>query len=336
MKYVVDVLKKMPDSANYNAWSKAPADVIRTLNSTGVQSEFIIVPDLKLKIVSFFIGIVRTLKFAMKLKKNDTLYMQRYGYYMSLLASLSKVKGVELNYIVHDLTFLRFGNKKTSASEIKLLKKVDVIFAHTEKMVDALKGCGVNTMCKVMHLFDYYSDDAMMPIEDTLAMKQIVAFAGNLDKSAFLKDFVSRDGLGNVQYRFYGIKKEFMFPENGCFEYAGIFSPSNTGYIKAGWGLLWDGNSVETCAGAMGEYLKINSSHKLSLYLACGLPLIVWSGSSLAYWLNAKGVCVLIDSLDEIPSKISELAEEDFFNMTKNARMLGEELRRGEFLKNLL
>ena len=38
----------------------------------------------------------------------------------------------------------------------------------------------------VIHLFDYYSKDAMPKLEETLARSEI-AFAGNLEKSKFLE-----------------------------------------------------------------------------------------------------------------------------------------------------
>ena len=63
------------------------------------------------------------------------LYIQGYGYYISLLVKIAKIKHVRLNYIVHDLTFLRFGNTTASGLEVSLLESMDTIFVHTEAVV---------------------------------------------------------------------------------------------------------------------------------------------------------------------------------------------------------
>lgn len=336
MRYIIDVLKQMPESASFNAWQKAPADVIRTLQSSGAKSKFIIVPESKSKLKNVFVGILNTLKATIALHKGDELYIQRYGYYIDLLASLAKKKGVKLNYIVHDLTFLRFGNTKGASKELSLLKNMDAIFVHTEAMAALLKEKGVRAELKIMHLFDYYSDDAMMPENEVLRMKNVVAFAGNLDKSTFLRSLVASKIPNTMTYHLYGLMKESKPIDNDQITYMGAFKPDKTGKVKAGWGLLWDGDSIETCSGVLGEYLKINSSHKLSLYLTCGMPVILWKKSSLATWLTEKGTCILIDSLDEIPRRLSNITDDEYKKFVENARRLGCKLRNGELLKSLL
>ena len=45
--------------------------------------------------------------------------------------------------------------------------------------------------------------------------------------------------------------------------------------LEGSFGLVWDGDSSKTCSGVFGEYLRYNNSHKASLYLASGFPIIV-------------------------------------------------------------
>lgn len=47
------------------------------------------------------------------------------------------------------------------------------------------------------------------------------------------------------------------------------------GALVQSFGLVWDGNSMDTCTGNYGSYLRINDPHKVSLYLSSGLPIIV-------------------------------------------------------------
>ena len=56
--------------------------------------------------------------------------------------------------------------------------------------------------------------------------------------------------------------------------YFGSFLPDELpAALEGGFGLVWDGDSAETCSGVFGEYLRYNNSHKASLYLASGFPL---------------------------------------------------------------
>ena len=58
--------------------------------------------------------------------------------------------------------------------------------------------------------------------------------------------------------------------------------------MEGSFGLVWDGISVETCAGVYGEYLKVNNPHKTSLYLASGIPVIIWKEAAWLSLLNAN------------------------------------------------
>ena len=66
------------------------------------------------------------------------------------------------------------------------------------------------------------------------------------------------------------------------------------------------------------------------------MPVILWRQSSLAKWLSDKGVCVLIDSLSDIPNAVNGISEDKYSEMVDNARNLGEMLRQGALLKSLL
>ena len=335
MRYVVDVLKQMPDSANYNAWSKAPADVIRTLKDSGAKLKIITVPDIKIKLISKIVGIVYTFFASLSFQSGDELYIQRYGYYINFLVHRLKKKNIKINYLIHDLTFFRMG-KDAGGLEFSLLKQADVLFVHTEAMAQLLKGYGLNQTMKIMHLFDYYSEDSMVPIMEMKKMRNVIAFAGNLNKSIFLKSLCESSIPSDFKYSLFGLKNDTDLFNNTQVTYAGAFLPSKTGVLRAGWGLLWDGDSLNTCSGLMGEYLRYNSSHKISLYLSCGIPVILWRKSSLAEWLSEKGACVLIDSIDDVYSAIRQISDSQYSQMVENARVLGDMLRQGSLLKELL
>lgn len=213
---------------------------------------------------------------------------------------------------------------------------MDKIFVHTDAMADIVRKINGKASIKVMHLFDYYSDDAMLEKSIMPNLKNVVAFAGNLDKSKFLLPLSQSQISPSIHFRLYGLPSQYDYSSNSQISYMGAFKPALTRSVVAGWGLLWDGESIETCTGALGNYLKINSSHKLSLYLVCGMPVILWAQSSLASWLSDQGVCILVDRLSEIPERIKELSNSEYMVMVDKARILGEKLRQGQLLASLL
>ncbi len=339
MNYILDFKGSISDNLKFTAFKKAPADIERTLhNSIGAVPLSMALPDSDSLSKNLVIILRNLVKFLSVVRKGDQIFIQTYGHnkFIHILTSLVKRWGVKFNYIVHDIHFLRWNGRRNDLKEVEFLNNFDCLYVHTEAMEKRLRMRGIECDMKIVHLFDYYSDDPMMSKDKILDMKNVVAFAGNLDKSMFLEQWAKTSHLCDISVCLYGTSQDASLLENANIHYAGAFKPNNTGTLMAGWGLLWDGDSTETCAGELGEYLKVNSSHKLSLYLACGIPVIVWSQSSLAGWLTEQGVCLTVDSLDDIPNAIHKISEKQYSEMIDNSIKLGKKLRNGEMLKALL
>ncbi len=106
--------------------------------------------------------------------------------------------------------------------------------------------------------------------------------------------------------------------------------------LEGGFGLVWDGDSAETCSGVFGEYLRYNNSHKASLYLAAGLPLVVWKESAIAHFVVDKQCGIVVDSLHNLQKVLDELTIQDYNELLDNARYVGVALREGAYLKAAL
>ena len=102
------------------------------------------------------------------------------------------------------------------------------------------------------------------------------------------------------------------------------------------YGLVWDGDSIETCSGGKGEYLRINNPHKLSLYLAVGLPVIIWDEAAEADFVLRENVGFAVKSLYELSGKMSDISDYNYEIMKKNAETVGARLRNGEYLTRAL
>ena len=106
--------------------------------------------------------------------------------------------------------------------------------------------------------------------------------------------------------------------------------------LKGKYGLVWDGDSIETCSGGKGEYLRINNPHKLSLYLAVGLPVIIWDEAAEAEFVLRENVGFTIKSLYELSEKMALISDDDYEIMKKNAEVVGARLRNGKYMTNAI
>ena len=102
--------------------------------------------------------------------------------------------------------------------------------------------------------------------------------------------------------------------------------------LQGKYGLVWDGDTIETCSGGKGEYLRINNPHKLSLYLAIGLPVIIWDEAAEADFVLKEHVGITVKSLYELSDKLSKVSDSDYENMKHNAQIVGARLRNGEYM----
>ena len=113
----------------------------------------------------------------------------------------------------------------------------------------------------------------------------------------------------------------------------GCFDPDLLPSKLAGaFGLIWDGPSIETCTGDLGNYLRINNPHKLSLYIASGLPIIIWRGAAEAGFVEKHRIGISVNSLDELPALLRSMRVADYRSMVQSVTRLAKSVRNGNFL----
>ena len=131
----------------------------------------------------------------------------------------------------------------------------------------------------------------------------------------------------------YGPNAADKYPSN--ISYKGILSAEELpGALVQSFGLVWDGNSMDTCTGNYGSYLKINDPHKVSLYLSSGLPIIIWSEAALADIVRDEKLGITVDSLKDIDKALSEVKVDDYQKMCSNVQNIAKLMRKGYFLTN--
>jgi hypothetical protein len=234
--------------------------------------------------------------------------------------------------LLHDISSLRWGLNNTK--EMQLLKQFDAIICHSLPMAEYLKSNGVSSHFYVLDLFDYLMPDTY-PIRNNYD-KNTIVFAGNLSKTGFLNQLGSLDKL---HFNLYGVRspkvEELALIPN--VNYRGSFSSEQiVGEIEGGWGLVWDGESLDSCTGLLGNYLRYNASHKFSMYIAACRPVIVWNQSAISAFVDKYHIGISIESLTNLSKKINDITDEEYQLMRTNIVKLKEKITSGAFLSKVL
>lgn len=326
-----------------NAGNKARNDVEVIFNRLGYAPLKVRVEDwYKMNVLNAQIHKYRALLRAFKrLKKNDAIVIQfpllHHSLFINSLLKSLKNRGVNIYLLIHDLETLRFVNDKTLPFRMKLRMKltesdtfhsVTGIIAHNPIMKSVLVDKGVDAD-KIISLgiFDYLIPNFQE--KSGLTKDQPIIVAGNLakEKAGYLYALPEEPA-----YNLYGVG----FDESRALAnetYFGSFLPDELpAALEGGFGLVWDGDSAETCSGFFGEYLRYNNSHKASLYLASGFPLVVWKQSALSHFVLEKGCGIAVESLHDVKATIDQLSNDDYQNLVDNAKCVGKEIRDGHYL----
>lgn len=325
MKYIFE--QKMLNSGF--AGFKAPRDVARILYSQGYKPLYYSDVTSNNRLLRNIISFLMILKLPFILKKCDICFIQWPLYTQSkfILCKILKWKHVEYDVLIHDLNSFRYDNEY--GIEKYFLSSARRIIVHSNVMKDYLYGKGIyKEKMKVLTSFDYLIEEKTEPRR---SYSHNVVYAGNLEKSLFLLE-IMKSGL-DISIFCYG-KEKYKF--SGNIFYKGFFNSEYVSNIEGSWGLVWDGDHIDTCDGVYGKYLRINSPHKLSLYIVALLPIIIWEESALADYVVKKSIGYTIKRISDIPELFSKITEEDYFRLQRNIKKEREYLINGFHLKECL
>lgn len=281
-------------------------------------------------------------KLALKLEDEDNVVIQ-YPYQAVIIKLIYKIlslkrKNIKYIVLIHDILYLRAENniadsiEKIKNEEISIFNQASFLIVHNPIMERVLRNDGVITQMCVLKLFDYiYDGDYALSNESELPK---IVFAGNIskEKSGFLyRDFLKE----SYEFNVYGnpkIERNIV-----GVNYQGSFSPDDLiKNIHGHYGLVWDGSDIEGCSGNYGNYLCFNNPHKLSMYIAAGLPVIVWKESALSDFVEKEGIGITINSLTELNDLIKQQTSSEYDTMKSNVMTLSEKVRTGFFLSNII
>lgn len=256
---------------------------------------------------------------------------------MPIVCRLLRRRELQVVLIIHDVNSLRRPDRASEmfASEMELYSLAQCLIVHNDRMKAALQeshGIPADKMV-TLDIFDYLCEEPAPEAGAEEAFTRTVFVAGNLDpvKSAYI--YRLGDLSDTLTINLYGGSFDRESAAD-TLHYQGSFPPDELPqHLKGNFGLIWDGETVESCTGQIGEYLRINNPHKTSLYLAAGFPVIIWSQAALAPFITENGLGLAVDSLAELPAVFDGLTTEEYARMRENVRRVGTGLRTGEQIR---
>lgn len=321
-------------SKNYNhldnAGNKAKTDIETIMEQSGYANIGRHHTVVRNKVAGFLITLAGMLKTVRAIRPGDVVVLQYpLKKYYDYIVRRAHQRGAWTVTLIHDLGSFR-RKKLTVEEEIARLNRNDGIIAHTPAMKRWLEDHGVTVPIVVLEIFDYLSTS--QPAERYSRQRFQVVFAGVLrtDQNEFLYKLARTDRSYDLVLYGSGFDKEAL-PESTSGLVVRGFCPSDKiiDECQGDFGLVWYGSDIDTISGKMNEYLPLIAPHKLSLYLRAGMPVIVWSKSAMAPYVEKRGIGLAVDSLAELDRRLADLTPEQMEEMRRNVAAVTAELASG-------
>lgn len=325
-----------------HAGTKATEDVITIAKRIGFEPLYVQMNDLKPRVLHklnrqfrFYVDWEKAYKRA---TAGSIILLQHPFHYPQMtrektLLKMRNKKNVHFISIVHDVEELRIlGKEQYHKREFEFMMKIaDVLIVHNNVMRDFFIAKGFDKeKIVVLGIFDYLRNESNSKLP---VFEKSVTIAGNLDvkKSGYLAN------LPDVNCKFYLYGPNFSLGEADNVIYDGVLLPDQIPKVLTkGFGLIWDGDSIETCKGGFGDYLRYNNPHKLSLYLSSGLPVIIWKNAAEAKFVEENGVGYTVESLHDVQKLMEMISENKYKKMAERVREVSKRLIDGEYMQTAL
>lgn len=251
-----------------------------------------------------------------------------------ILLRLKNQKYIRIIVFIHDVEALRkiFLNKSKKEDFNFILQLADIFIVHNAKMLTYFTELGINQNKLIpLHIFDYL----LKKQKKNIIFEKSITIAGNLQtiKSPYIEKL---SYLAPLKVHLYGPNYESKNSADNLYYHGSYSSDEIPKILNRGFGLVWDGNSLDGCFGDTGEYLKYNNPHKLSLYLASGIPVIIWENAAEASFVKENNVGITVNSLYEISFILTEMNEKVYTEYLHHVKIISEKIIHGDYTKNAL
>lgn len=318
--------------------NKAKSDIEKIMELTGYKNIGRSQTRYLNKVAAFFSTLASVLHSINKMKKGDVIVLQYpLKKYFTFICKMAHLRGAKVVVLIHDLGSFR-AKRLTIKQEIQRLQNADYIIAHTTQMKQWLENHDINRPVGALGLFDFI--DESEPQHIRLKSKPFeVIYVGGLSSKDNNFLYTMTENAENWCGVLYGSgfdSSHNSLPDNKL-NYLGYIDASELIKSPRGnFGLVWYGNTPKTVEGEIGEYVKLIAPHKTSLYLRCGMPVVIWKHSAVAPIIEANNAGITVESLNELDCILNKMTTEEYNEMARNAHDLGVRLANGEFTKKAI
>lgn len=326
-------------SKNYRsidgAGNKAKTDIEHILSEIGFRNVGLRQNRGRGVVRGFFYTLLSVLKGVCMLRRGDVLLMQYpLKKYYVFVCRMARWRGCHVITLIHDLGSFR-RKRLTPTQEVNRLSLSDVVVVHTGAMKTWLQNQGLMCPMVVLNLFDYLSEStsAIARNESEDEVRRVV-FVGRLDSrnDNFIYKLINSPHTYELQLYGNAFEQE---QAHGQVDYRGFVQFDQLiRTVDADFGIVWYGNSLDSCQGGeIGDYLLYNSPHKLSLYLRCGLPVVIWTEAGLADFVRTHRIGICLSSLEKLDETLSAISSEEYAEMKRNVNAVSRLVADGYFCR---
>lgn len=325
-------MKKVYISKNYRspytASSKAKIDAEKIIKSCGYKNVGLPIRQFDSRILGNLWTIMSNVLAYFRIPYRGIVFVQFPVNLNNWQIKIAHRRNCKVIVLVHDLDGIRCA----SETDMTPIKEADYVIVHTAAMKKWVESRTLNHHIEILGTFDYIADYKVDSVRTNTDHVRTIAFAGNLGKSKFISKLV----FSSIRLQLFGVGVDKVVLNRGV-EYIGCFHPNELHeHIDSDFGLVWDGEDIDTCAGSMGEYLRYISPHKFSMYLSMGLPIIIWKDSALASFVEQYRIGITIRSLNDLENIIASMSATDILRMRQNAIDISKKIRNGDFLRSAI
>ena len=308
-------------------------DTLRQMDATNLGLPRTFYPN---KVVTFFLDLAGVIKYTFTIRKDDVVLLQYpVKKYFSFLCNVARLRGAKTIALIHDLGSFR-RKKLTVEKEIIRLMHADYVIASNDTMRQWLKEHGYKHPLGALGLFDYRSISQFRNQQPTDTLRLVYAGALAMRKNAFLLKLAEQEM--SFELHIYGKREGLPEMQDNTRMIFHPFTPADTFIQEAegDFGFVWDGDSLDSCTGNFGEYLRWNSPHKVSFYIRAGLPIIIWKQAAVASIIEQEGIGITIESISELGDVLKTITPERLAEMRENVRRVSDCLSHGHFLQEAI
>lgn len=267
-------------------------------------------------------------------KKSIVIYIDRIdkSFSRKMVFWILRKKNAVIISLVEDIDILRNETEeKIFDREISRLGFAQVIISQNQVMSEWIAKYLKNNQIINLNILDFISKQ--VGIQNHSEKEWIVTYGGNLTfaQSGFIYKLPDFRGL---KFYVYGVNlKSDELPDN--VSYKGNFEANEcVNKLEGDWGLVWNGETLDIDEDNFkSRYYNYVCPHKLSMYLLCGMPVIVYEKSAMAKYVIDHDCGIVIKNVNQIPDELSQISDERYNSILKNVYKISRELADGTNLK---